>query len=71
MKFKKLIKGKPTLIRIRKEKKSVFEKAGFTKKDYETITLLLGFIVSASSDARVRIKCDHALKAMRRLNRSK
>jgi len=56
--------------RKRPRKKSFFEKAGFTKRDYQTITLLLGFTVAASVDAQVRIKCDHALKAMRRLNRS-
>lgn len=50
-------------------RKSIAERAGFGCKHYETTALALGVIVATSSDASTRIKCDKALKALRKLNK--
>lgn len=49
--------------------KNVFQKAGLTNKDFETIITVLAVITATSSDAHTRLKCDKALKAMRNLKR--
>lgn len=53
----------------RKTKSNMFTRAGFGKKDFEVAALVLGVITATSSDAATRLKCDHALKAFRRLRR--
>jgi hypothetical protein len=47
--------------------KNIFERAGFTKKNYEVTALVLAVIVTTSSDANTKLKCARALKSLRRL----
>jgi hypothetical protein len=55
--------------RRRSRRKTLFELAGFGRKDYEVTTVVLAVIVAVSSDAGTKLKCDHALKGLRKLNR--
>lgn len=70
------IKYKNTRLKIKLKNKrrqklraNIFQRAGFTACDYQVTALCLGVIVATSSDANTRLKCDHALKSLRKLNR--
>lgn len=52
-----------------RKRKTFFEKAGFSRKSYGTIVTVLAVVVAVSSDSGTKLKCDSALKALRRLNR--
>jgi hypothetical protein len=54
-------------MRKRRRVKTVFEQAGFGKRDFEVTALVLGVVVATSSDADTRLKCDSALKGLRKL----
>lgn len=53
----------------KRKAKTVFERAGYTRKDHAVTTLILAVIVTVSNDAGTKLKCDHALKSLRKLNR--
>jgi hypothetical protein len=52
-----------------KKVKTLFDKAKFSKRDFQTTTLVLAVVVAVSSDAETKLKCDSALKGLRRLSR--
>lgn len=54
---------------MRRKPKDLFELAGFTFKSYETTALVLATTIALTSDANTKIKCDRALKGLRRLRR--
>jgi hypothetical protein len=53
----------------RKRRKTVFDRAGFSKDNYDVTALILAVIVAVSSDASTKVRCDSALKSLRKLRR--
>lgn len=51
-------------------KRNLFERVGYTKQDFNVTALILGVVVATSSDADTRLKCDRALKHLRKLKRA-
>lgn len=53
-----------------RKRKNLFDRVGLTKRDFEVTTLVLGVVVAVSSDAETKLKCDRALKSLKRLRRA-
>lgn len=52
-----------------KRRKTIFDRAGLTKGDFDCTLLVLAVVVAASSDVNTKVKCDRALKGLRKLRR--
>lgn len=51
------------------KRKTFFELAGFTNRDFETVKLILAVVEAVSSDAETRVRANKALCGLRRLKR--
>lgn len=56
-------------VRRGKKQRTIFDRAGFSKDNYDVTALILAVIVAVSSDASTKVRCDHALKSLRKLHR--